>query len=119
MPTRRRRARKSSPPLTRRSDVQTIEATYLTLKGEKLAQRLKDHGGRPGKAPTPMARERSLIDAFLEGFEKGKICGELEQNIEAGINFLQENGNNPALQETCNTLRNQIVEKVGIYASNC
>ena len=115
MPAKRRRSRRTSTA----TDTPSLEARFLTLKGGRLAQRLKDFSGPLGPRPGTVAKEKSIIDAFLEGFEKGKICGELEQTIESGINFLQENGNNPALQETCDNLRKEVVKTVGIYASNC
>jgi hypothetical protein len=119
MPSRKKRPRKGFRRLSSRTDTATLRATFLTVVSEKLAQRLRDLGGRVGKAPTAVAREKSLIESFLEGFEKGKLCGQLEQNLDSAIDFLQENGNNPALQEECDSVRKAAVEALNTYANNC
>lgn len=87
--------------------------------GEKLSQRLKDLPGKPAKTPTGVARERTLIESFLDGFEKGKICGQIAQNIDSAIDFLQENDNDPAMQEQCDNVRDAAVKALDVYASNC
>ncbi|HUR00623.1 MAG TPA: hypothetical protein VM166_14315 [Gemmatimonadaceae bacterium] len=110
---------RSAPARSLATDTPSLRARFLTLMGEKISKRLKDLPVKPPKTPTSVARERTLIESFLEGFEKGKICGQMEQNLDAGIKFLQENGNDPALQQECDALRNSVVEKLGIYASNC
>ncbi len=119
MATRRRRSKKNATTLTTRSDVRSIHAVYLTLKGEKLAQRLKDLTGRPGKATTAIAKETSLVGAFLEGFEKGKICGQIEQSLDGAIKFLQDNANDPSMQEQCDNVRKGAVSLLNDYANNC
>lgn len=124
MPSRKKRGPRRRPQpgyrrLSSRTNLATLQATFLTVKAEKLAQRLGDLGGRVPKAPTVVAKEKSIIDAFLEGFERGKICGQLEQTLDSAIDFLRENGNNPALQEECDSLRKAAVDTLNIYANNC
>ena len=119
MPSKKKRPRKGLPRLSSRTNTATLQATFLTIRSEKLAQRLRDLSERVGKAPTTAAREKSLIESFLEGFETGKICGQIEQNLDNAINFLQENGNNPALQENCDKVRQAAVEALNAYASMC
>ena len=71
------------------------------------------------KRPRKSFRRLSYRSAFLEGFEKGKVCGQIEQNLDSAINFLQENGSNPALQEQCDGVRKAAVDALNAYASNC
>jgi hypothetical protein len=68
MPSRKkRRARPTYRRLSSRTDTATLKATYLTVKSEKLSQRLKDLSGRPGKGTTTaIAKENGNNPALQE-----------------------------------------------------
>jgi len=81
-----------------------------------IGKRIQEVNEPPPPQTEVMMKE--LIDAFLKGFEKGKWCAKVEEDLDSATDFLREEWDN-LTEEERNSLEGPVIELLGEYSEKC